>query len=118
MNQQFLISQLINFPESPKTREIYIEISNLYKDQFGLDWTLKEIHQARNEVQDAARRKFGGNNLRAVRYLIETYSDPQTVEALARRRSYVGLKEISASDFAVYCKGLFWLAGYDLANNF
>jgi hypothetical protein len=95
---------------NPEARKFYNDLFQLYSDEFGVAWLLKELKEARDEVTNVPRARIGS----AVRMLFTARDNNTRVASMA---GWIGTRQVQGWEFALYAKGLYWMAGYDLLNN-
>lgn len=98
----------INLLKNPGqfTRQFYLTLLNLYVEEFGLSWVMKEL----NEAKDCIAFTPGRNTVQKVLYLFEKAENANT-------ELFIGTRKVRPDEWQIYAKGLYWMAGYDMMKN-
>lgn len=108
--QETLLLMLNLNPRGAQAKETAAIMLNLYFDEFGRAWTVKEIEEAKKNIKKSNKPGVW----QAVESIIKAWSEP--IEINPPFWVIVGPKRVGHVDYAAYCKGLYWLAGFELLN--
>lgn len=88
-----------------ESRDFYNNLRNLYVEEYGEQWFLKELREAKENF------RLKGNNMTAIREVFNHFRPDQPEGKLI---PYIGTKQVSMLQYILYCCGLYWLAAYEI----
>jgi hypothetical protein len=107
--EQMILKNLKENPNSPVVRGTYRTIKSWYEEEFGIAWTLKELSEARNY--------FGVFKGPKLFKSLETIFEAENREAANGNNKFIGTRQVTAQQFCLYAKGLYFLAAYQIFQN-
>lgn len=94
--------------KTKQAKDTYDEFLSMYQMEYGLSWVMKELIEAKSRLKSLRKTITGA--LAMAYAIIDSPSERVT-------RKYIIGKEVNQEQFALYSKGLYWMAAYDLLNN-
>jgi hypothetical protein len=103
VTENWWIDILKRFETNPfvkkEANEQYNKLMDLYNEEFGSSWVAKEVTQAKSEIATAKVSK-------GVEWKFKLH------DKLEGDKFYIGTKQVSLPQYILYCKGIYWMAGY------
>lgn len=97
---------------TPSASHYYNKMFNLYSEEWGFFWLKKELEEADTEVRDRLKHS-GGSICWALQLLFERTDNPRSLAKVW----FIGTKRVTGAEFALYAKGLYFMAGYQILNS-
>lgn len=82
-----------------EANDLFNKLFEIYYEEFGVNWTNKEVRQAKKEI--ATTKVSTG-----VEWKFKMH------DKLKGDSFFIGTRQVSLPQYILYCKGIYWMAGY------
>lgn len=118
--QEHIIGLLRPYPGNNKLRsidrekaafEFYEDLFFLYREEFGEQWTNKELKLAKKVLVASKSKMINGSIADTLEIVYESLEED--VFKISQQW-FIGVRQVSPENFCYYSKGLYWMAAYQM----